>query len=170
MTEKESPLRRFDKGLLAATRIAVALLLAMMFVVIMWEVVARYVLASPAFWTEEFARYVMFYLVLVGSSVAIRQEAHPALRLITDKFSPRLRFLWRLLLDILIVIVLLMILVKGISMAVDEWIGRTPALRVRFFWVYLALPIGALLMMVQIVAKYVFGKAAPDEVDEEFFE
>jgi TRAP-type C4-dicarboxylate transport system permease small subunit len=67
MTEKESPLRRFDKGLLAATRIAVALLLAMMFVVIMWEVVARYVLASTAFWTEEFAMYVRFYLVLVGS-------------------------------------------------------------------------------------------------------
>ena len=170
MTEKESPLRRFDRGLLAAIRIAVALLLAMMFAVIIWEVVARYVLASPAFWTEEFARYVMFYLVLFGSSVAIRQETHPALRLITGKFGLRLRFLWRLLLDILIVIVLLMILVKGISMAVDEWIGRTPALRVRFFWVYLALPIGALLMMVQILAKYVFGKATPDEVGEEFFE
>ena len=170
MTEKESPLQRFDRGLLAAVRVAVALLLAMMFVVIMWEVVARYVLASPAFWTEEFARYVMFYLVLVGSSVAIRQEAHPALRLITGKFGERLRFLWRLLLDILIVIVLLMILVKGISMAVDEWIGRTPALRVRFFWVYLALPIGALLMMVQIVTKYVFGKAVPEEAGEEVLE
>jgi TRAP-type C4-dicarboxylate transport system permease small subunit len=142
MTEKESLLRRFDKGLLAAIRVAVALLLAMMFAVIMWEVVARYVLASPAFWTEEFARYVMFYLVLIGSSVAIRQQIHPALRLITGKFGRRLRFLWRLLLDLLIVIVLLVILVKGSSMAVDEWIGRTPALRVRFFWVYLALPIG----------------------------
>jgi TRAP-type C4-dicarboxylate transport system permease small subunit len=170
MTDNDSRLRRFDKRLLAAIRTATALLLVTMFVVIVWEVVARYVLASPAFWTEEFARYTMFYMVLVGSSVASRQQVHPALRLITGRFGPRLSFLWRLLLDILIVIVLLVILVQGSSMAIDEWMGKTPALRLRYFWVFLALPIGALLMIVQIVAKYVFGKEPPDEVGEEYFE
>lgn len=170
MTEKDSGLRKIDKGLLAAIRIAVALLLFIMFLAIIWEVVARHVLERPAFWTEEFARYVMFYMVLVGSSVAIRQQVHPALHLIISRFGPRVYFVWRLSIDVLIFLVLIVILVHGFEMACEEWIGRTPALRVRYFWIFLALPIGALLMMVQMVAKYVFGKQERDAVGEEFFE
>ncbi|MHC4215129.1 MAG: TRAP transporter small permease [Planctomycetota bacterium] len=170
MTEKDSRLRRFDKGLLTAIRIGVAVLLFLMFVVIIWEVVARHVLERPAFWTEEFARYVMFYMVLVGSSVAIRQQVHPALHLIISRFGPRVRFVWRLLIDVLVFLVLIVILVYGFEMAREEWIGRTPALRVRYFWIFLALPVGALLMMVQMVAKYALGKQEADEVGEEFFE
>jgi TRAP-type C4-dicarboxylate transport system permease small subunit len=170
MTEKDSSLRKFDKGLLATIRAAVALLLVTMFVVIIWEVVARYVMERPAFWTEEFARYVMFYMVLIGSSVAIRQQVHPALHLIIRRFGPRLRFAWRLGIDVLIFLVLIVMLVHGLVMACEEWIGLTPALRIRFFWVFLALPTGALLMMVQMIAKYVIGKVEPDEVGEEYFE
>lgn len=170
MTETDSGLRKFDKGLLAAIRIAVALLLFIMFVVIIWEVAARHVLEHPVFWTEEFARYVMFYMVLAGSSVAIRQQVHPALHLVISRFGPRMRFVWRLLIDVLIFLVLIVILVHGLEMACEDWIGLTPALRVRYFWVFLALPIGALLMMVQMVAKYVFGKQEADEAGEEFFE
>jgi TRAP-type C4-dicarboxylate transport system permease small subunit len=167
MIEKESPLRRFDRGLLAAIRIAVALLLAMMFAVIMWEVVARYVLARPAFWTEEFARYVMFYLVLIGSAAAIRQEKHPSLTFVIQKFSAGFRRKWKLVLDGLVFLVLAVIFWQGCVMAVEEWIGKTPALRISFFWVYLALPIGACLMMVEIVAKNVLGEEAGNKNSEE---
>ena len=167
MTEKESSLRRFDKGLLAAIRIAVALLLAMMFAVIRWEVVARYVLARPAFWTEEFARYVMFYLVLIGSAAAIRQEKHPSLTFVIQKFSAGFQRKWKLVLDGLVFLVLAVIFWQGCVMAVEEWIGKTPALRISFFWVYLALPIGACLMMVEIIAKNILGEEAGNKKSEE---
>ena len=52
-------------------------------------------------------------------------------------------------------------------MAVEEWIGKTPALRISFFWVYLALPIGACLMMVEIVAKNALGEEAGNKNSEE---
>jgi len=167
MTEKESPLRSFDRGLLAAIRVAVALLLAMMFAVIMWEVVARYVLASPAFWTEEFARYVMFYMVLLGSAAAVREDKHPSLTFVIQKFSAGFRRKWKLVLDGLVFLVLAVIFWEGCVMAVEEWIGKTPALRISFFWVYLALPIGACLMMVEIVAKNVLGEEAGNKNSEE---
>ncbi|MHC4155250.1 MAG: TRAP transporter small permease [Planctomycetota bacterium] len=168
--KKTSKIRRLDEGLLAVIRIAAGLLLVTMFVVIIWEVVTRYVFARPAFWTEEFARYTMFYMVLVGSAVSIRQELHPALGFVTKKFSARFQRIWGILIDVLVFLVLIAIFVEGLKMSSEEWIGKTPALRLRFFWVYLALPIGAFLMMVQLVAKYVFGKKAPDQAGEEFFE
>ncbi|MHC4572510.1 MAG: hypothetical protein ACYS76_00010 [Planctomycetota bacterium] len=42
-------------------------------------------------------------------------------------------------------------------MAAEERIGKTAALRISFFWVYLALPIGSLLMMLEILAKHITG-------------
>jgi TRAP-type C4-dicarboxylate transport system permease small subunit len=170
MTEKTSKIRTLDERLLTATQIVVALLLVTMFGVIMWEVITRHLFSRPAFWTEEFARYVMFYMVLVGSAVAIRQEMHPALHFVTQKFSARFQRIWHLFIDVLVFLVLIVILVEGFKMATDEWVGYTPALQVPYFWVYLALPIGAFLMMVQIVAKYIFGKTIPDEIGEEFLD
>jgi len=126
-----------------------------MFVVIILEVIFRYVLTSSPFWTEELARYAMFYMVLVGSSAAMRQEQHPALTFVIQKFSAGFRRKWKLLLDGLVFLVLAVVFWEGCVMAVEEWIGKTPALRISFFWVYLALPVGACLMMVEIVAKYI---------------
>ncbi len=149
-----------------ATRLAVAALLAIMALLILKEVIFRYVFAAPAFWTEELARYVMFYMVLLGSSIAIREERHPALLFVIQNFSPRFRRIWRIFIDVLIFAVLVAVFREGLVMAVDEIITRTPALRVSFFWIYLALPLGSLLMMIQIIAKHVFGKESTARTED----
>lgn len=41
-------------------------------------------------------------------------------------------------------------------MAISNIIKETPALRISFFWVYVALPLGALMMIIQIVLSYIF--------------
>ena len=154
-------------GMLGAIRVTTAVLLLLMFVVIMLEVIFRYVLTSSPFWTEELARYVMFYMVLLGSAAATREEKHPSLTFVIQNFSLGFRRKWKLLLDCLVLLVLAVVFWQGCVMAVEEWIGRTPALRISFFWVYLALPIGALLMVVEIIAKYICGKKAAGRDSEE---
>jgi len=156
-------IRGFDDVLLKAIRATTGVLLAIMFVVIIFGVFFRYVLNSPAFWTEELARYIMFYMVLIGSASAIREERHPALTFVTDRFSRRFRTKWRFVLEALVFLVLAVVFWQGIVMAVEERIGLTAALRVSFFWVYLALPVGSLLMMFEIVAKHIWGKRTFDE-------
>ena len=155
--------RKIDHILLGVIRLTTAILLMIMSIVIIKEVIFRYALNAPVFWTEELARYVMFYMVLIGSVVAIRQQRHPALTFVIQKFPVRFRRIWNLLIDALVFLVLIVVLKQGALMAVRELIGKTPALRISFFWVYLALPIGAFLMMVQIIAKHVFGKAGFDK-------
>ncbi len=159
--------RKGGEVLLGAIRVTTAILLMIMFVVIILEVVFRYVLTSSPFWTEELARYVMFYMVLVGSAAAIREEKHPSLTFVIQKFSAGFRRKWKLLLDGLVFLVLAVVFWEGCVMAVEEWIGKTPALRISFFWVYLALPIGACLMMVEIIAKNIQGEEAGNKDSEE---
>lgn len=134
-----------------------------MFIVIIMEVIFRYVVAAPAFWTEELARYLMFYMVFLGSAVAIREERHPSLTFIVQQLPPKFQKVWGILIDALVFIVLLVMLREGSLMAVDEMIMKTPALRISFFWIYLAFPIGIVLMMIQIILKYIFGKKSETE-------
>jgi TRAP-type C4-dicarboxylate transport system permease small subunit len=159
--------RKGSDFLVGAVRTMTAVLLLLMFIVIMLEVIFRYVLTSSPFWTEELARYVMFYMVLLGSAAAVREEQHPSLTFVIRKFGVGFRRKWKLLLDILVLLVLVVVFWEGCVMAVEEWIGKTPALRISFFWVYLALPIGAVLMMIEIIAKNVLSKKAGGESSEE---
>jgi TRAP-type C4-dicarboxylate transport system permease small subunit len=133
-----------------------------MFGVIIAGVVCRYVLDRPLSCAEELAKYIMFYMVLVGSAAATRAQQHPALTFIVRKLPALFDKIWRVVIDAMVFFVLIIILIEGWKMAVDERIMRTPTLRISFLWVYLALPIGAFLMMLELIAKYVFGKKTFD--------
>jgi TRAP-type C4-dicarboxylate transport system permease small subunit len=96
-------------------------------------------------------------MVLIGSAAAARQEQHPALTFVIKRFTPRFRNRWSLLIDALVLLVLIVVFWQSCLMAAEERIGKTAALRISFFWVYLALPIGSLLMMLEILAKHITG-------------
>ncbi len=160
-------LRKFSQALNRVTRYTIAFLLMLMFIIIMLEIIFRYVVTYPAFWTEELARYLMFYMVLLGGSVAIRNDGHPALLFILQGFSMSFQKRWKILVDALVFLVLIFIFKEGLIMAVDEMISSTPALRISFFWIYIALPIGSLLMMFELVMKNVFGVQGKEHMSEE---
>lgn len=149
---------RFSKILLKIIEISVSSLLVLMFTIVMISIFFRYVINLPIFWSEELARYTMFYMVMLGSAVAFREERHPALLFIIQKFPNKFLKVWNFIIDIIIIIILIIILKEGYLMAVGEMIMKSPALRISFFWIYLAFPIGALLMISQIIANYIFGK------------
>jgi len=149
---------KFDEILFKFIKTLMSLLLAFMFVIIIIGIFFRYIINIPIFGTEEFARYIMFYMVMLGSAVAFREEKHPALLFVVQKFPIKILRAWNSIKDIIIIIILIIIFKEGYLMAVNEMIMKSPALRISFFWVYLAFPIGALLMISQIIANYIFGK------------
>lgn len=61
------------------TRRAAGLFFLGMLVTMMLQVIARYVFASPPFWTEELARWLMVWGGLLGASCAFHTHADPAM-------------------------------------------------------------------------------------------
>ncbi len=149
---------KFDKILLKLIKTLISLLLVLMFIIVIIGIFFRYIINFPIFWTEEFARYIMFYMVMLGSAVAFREERHPSLLFVVQKFPVRFLKIWNFIKDIIIIVILIIIFKEGYLMALNETIMKSPALRISFFWIYLALPIGALLMISQIIANYIFGE------------
>ena len=54
-----------------------------------WQVISRYVFASPSSWTEEVARFLMIWIGLLGAAYAFRTRVHLGLDLLPKKLMGR---------------------------------------------------------------------------------
>ena len=59
--------------------------LAMMVIVVTWQVISRYALGDPSAWTEEVARMLLIWVGLLGGVYAYREKAHLGLDLLRQK-------------------------------------------------------------------------------------
>jgi len=130
--------------------------LLLMFVIVTVAVIARYVFSSPIFWAGEFSRYLMFYMVMLGSGLAIRDDKHPSLTFIIERFPQRLKRVWTYVVYFSVLFVSVIILWQGFIMMSKSTFLRTPALRIPFSWVYAGLPIGGALISLEAVLKVAY--------------
>lgn len=130
------------------------LLLALICVLGLWQVLARFVFSQPSTWTEEAMRRLLIWCVMLGVVVAFRRGA-----LVSVDLMLRLsRGWWRRVVRSLITLSSLAFL------AVLLWFGIDLAWRVRFqtfasldlsmAWAYAALPVGAALAMLAVLAQH----------------
>jgi uncharacterized RDD family membrane protein YckC len=75
---------RITEGLLVV-------ILSGMAVVVFLQVIFRYLLNLPLFWTEEFARYSLVWASLLGSAVAVKRGQHIAVTIFMDRLPKALR-------------------------------------------------------------------------------
>ena len=155
---------RFSDLLRGLVGVAVGVLLGLMLVVVVTLVVARYVFDLPIFGGDELARYLMFYMVMIGSTMAIRLDQHPRLGLVLTMLSEPNQRRFRFVIDVMVAIVLGVMLYEGLDMANEEAITSTPSLRWSFYWVYIAIPIGAATGLVELLAQWVPGGTRNDAV------
>lgn len=147
-------IRKIDRLLNKTVEYVGIILLLTMFAVTIFGILNRYVLVRPVFWTAELTRYLMFYMVTLTCGLVYRKNQHPNLLIILDRMPTAIRKKWLFVIDILIFFSYIIVIKEGFSMAIDALIMRTPALRIPFFYVYIALPIGGILMCAQMVLKY----------------
>jgi TRAP-type transport system small permease protein len=115
------------------------------------QVILRYVFNAALPWPDEAARYCIIWVVLLVGNALLRDR-----ELITvdffDKFWPARLIRYRDLTYKVLLLFLLWILVKeGLTQAIYGLKTVTTALQIKFFWPYLAIPVGASLMLFQML-------------------
>ena len=104
----------------------------------------RYVLHSPITWSEEAARYLMIWSTLLGISIATKQKAHLGIDIFVSMAPKKIQrileiFSW----SMLIVMYLFLVWTSILFILTAIKTGNvTPMLRIPFYIIYLALPIG----------------------------
>ncbi len=118
-----------------------------MAVVVFLQVIFRYVLNLPLFWTEELARYCLVWSSLLGSAVAVKRSRHIAVTILMERFPPALRRGLTMVALISVAAILAIILWGGIQLVAITRTQISPALRISMSLPYLAVPVGAGLML-----------------------
>ncbi len=144
-------LHRISDTLNRITEVILVLILTAMAVVVFLQVIFRYVLNFPLFWTEEFARYCLVWASLLGSAVAVKRGQHIAVTVLVERFPPALSRVCKVLALIAVVMMLSIILWGGIQLVAITRAQISPALRMPMSVPYAAIPVGAALMLVHTV-------------------
>ena len=130
-----------------------AILLAIMTVVICWEIFSRsfakYIAGINSPWTEEVAMIFMVWFGLTGAAIGIRKATHIGVEFVVALFPKRVGQAMLVLVDLFILGFSLFLLIEGFKFT-REMIGveLTATGLSRGYFVYSAAPVAAILMLI----------------------
>lgn len=112
------------------------------------QVLYRYGFDSPLIWSEELVRYLCVWLTFLGASALAAKEAHLRLGLkLLSRLPPRLAASVEVLLDVTVCALLVLLTWQGVRFTLLSGILHSPALRIPMWWVWVAVPINGVLML-----------------------
>ena len=120
--------------------------LAAMTLLVVIEVVFRYILNDPLFWSLELAGVLGIWTAFLGASVAIRHRAHLGIDFFVDLLPPRPRAYLGIVADICTAIALAILFYYGGQLALQS-IKMTMALHLPYWVINAAVPVGCGLML-----------------------
>ncbi|MGZ8259083.1 MAG: TRAP transporter small permease [Caldimonas sp.] len=144
------PTSRFERVLVDVNRAVLIALMAGMALLVIANVIARYLFNHSFIWAEELSRYMMIWVGFLGAGLVLRVGAHIAVDVFQDMVPRRAAQAMRAAALFVLAVSLLAMLWLGGSYVVFAWGQETPVLNWNFALVYVAIPVGALLMLVHL--------------------
>lgn len=129
----------------------------LIFVVVFLQVLFRYLLRQPLFWSEELPRYLLIWMCFLAAAVAQKHDAHINITLCLAPLSTRARQVLKILTDAIILAFLWIIAYSGGLVTSITAHHRSTALQLPMGLVYAALPVGAILMSLYLVLQIADG-------------
>jgi TRAP-type C4-dicarboxylate transport system permease small subunit len=127
-------------------------IVSLIIIITFLQVVARYVFDIPLSWSEEAARYLLIWLAMIGSAMALRTKGHIQIETFVNLMPSRVQTMLRFFRHGVLLVVLGVILFYGYSFAsmnssqfaaANDWLSM--------FWPCLAIPVGAGFMLVYVL-------------------
>ena len=165
----------FEQVMVTVNRWIVIVMMAVMATLVFMNVVSRYILNHSIIWAEEVSQYLMVWVAFLGAGLALRQGRHVAIELLQDRLPLTARKMTRRLVVLLLIAFMGILTVLGFQFTRFAWDQETPVLNIPLGIPYMAVPIGALLLMIHLFflyRSYIDGsfdvpESLEAEVDEE---
>lgn len=138
--------------------IATIILIATLILVVTAQIVWRYFLKDPLLWTDEFSRYTFIWLSYLSAAIVFREHDHISIDIlyaalpskaqkVIDKFNSFLHLAF-------------FIFILGVATKIIPVVMKqiTPTLGIKMGYVYLAFPISAVIMLLNLITQEFFGE------------
>jgi TRAP-type C4-dicarboxylate transport system permease small subunit len=123
-------------------------LMIVMVLIACWQVFTRFVLGAPSTVSEEFLRYSLIWLTMVGSAYAYGKKKHLAVVFVARKIPEKFQIYVNLLVEAIVLAFVLVILLFGGTKAYQNAIGQiSSSLAIPMEYLYLSLIIAGVLFL-----------------------
>ncbi len=158
-------LKRINRRAVAVESLLAGSLVFTVFVVVLLQVVMRYVFQRPNPWSEELSRFGFIWLSMLGAALAVELRTHFVFDQLVARLTPKLRMLVRICSTAFVAAMAIGLIVFGIELVDLASSQRSPALNLPVSWIYASVPIAGLLMLLHITAAIdkVLGREPEDQ-------
>lgn len=146
---------RISEQLDHAVKYVAAFLIAAMSVLVFLQVLFRYVLDAPLDWSEESSSFAFVWMALLGASIGLKHEEHPSLDIFFRLFPSGIQKLTRMLINLSIIFMLVILFIFGLKLTISMKLQSTAALGYSVAFVYVVLPISAVIMLIHVIIQTV---------------
>lgn len=150
-----------DRWLTGASLALACALLVTVSALGLWQVLARFILSQPSTWTEEAMRRLLIWMVMFGVVAAVRRGALVSVDLMLRTARGWWREVVRWIITLATLAFLGVLLWFGIDLVTRVRFQTFASLELSMSWAYAALPVGAALAIVAVLAHHL------DPVNEE---
>ena len=151
----------------SATQAVIMAVLAAIFVLMMTQVLLRYVIHSPVIWIEEAAAYLLPVLAVWGSAVCLRHRSHIAVDFIAERLPRLLQRGLAILIYTLIFYLALKITQAGFALVELGRNERATSGAFALYWPRMSIVIGGALIMLQTAVLVLREAFDPDPAQED---
>lgn len=144
-------IQKVDKCLSMIENAVIILGLSVMFLILLAQVIMRYVFSRPLTWSEEAARFIFVYVSFIGISYAYRQKGHIRMEVVVNLFPQAVRRGLEVLINLgTIALFCYMIPFSFRFIGIQAGVKAT-ATHIPMSIVYTALPLGMALSCVRLL-------------------
>lgn len=137
------------KGLDKVLEFICCTLLALMTILVTWQVVSRYVLNNPSTITEELVLFSFVWMGLLGGAYLFGKNEHMAMTFLFDKLSEKNQIKVRIFFELVIMAFAVFILIfGGYNMSKLSMGQLSSSLQIPMGYIYLALPLSGITTVI----------------------
>lgn len=144
-------MRKLENLFVALNGWILILMLSAMTLIVGANIALRYATAFSLPWADEAARYIMIWMTFFGAGLVLRTGGHVAITNLQDALPSMGQKILRGAVALCLLIFFAFMVYVGIQYAQRMQYQVTPALRIPFYYIYAAMPIGFSLLIIHLL-------------------
>ncbi len=132
-------------------RKVIGIMMAVMVVVMCYQVVLRYVFNNSNIWSEEVTRYLFVYVSLLGSFIAARKNTHLKVDFFVNLLRGNVKRYFTIITNIAVLLFVIYLIPLSYNLSLSTMRNISPGLKMPMGYAYAAIPIGAVLILLGMI-------------------
>jgi tripartite ATP-independent transporter DctM subunit len=138
---------RLERLIAWSTELPAAILLVAEVLLLMLNVIYRYLLHEPLTWADELSSLLFLWLAMLGAVIALRKGQHMRLTTVLARMRPSRRAFFDTFGDVTVFVFVLLLVAPAWRYVIEEWAITTPAMEISNSFRVAAIAVGVSLML-----------------------